>query len=85
MFCAPGVATPTEAFDALNAGAGALTIFRAEIVGQRGLKAMKTVLPDGIPLWPVGGATPESMADWIDAGATGFGIGSALYTPGISA
>jgi len=84
MFCAPGVATPTEAFAAIAAGAHALKIFPAEMVGPHGLKAMKAVLPDGLPLWPVGGIKPESMAEWIKAGATGFGIGGALYTPGVS-
>lgn len=82
MFCAPGIATPSEAFAAIGAGAHALKIFPAEMVGQGGLKAMKAVLPAAMPLWPVGGITPESMRDWIAAGATGFGIGSALYAPG---
>lgn len=84
MLCAPGVATPTEAFAALDAGAHALKIFPSEAVGIAGLKAIKTVLPSGTLLWPVGGVTPESFADWIAAGATGFGIGSALYTPGVT-
>lgn len=85
MLCAPGVATPTEAFVALAAGAHALKIFPAEMVGHAGLKAFKTVIPAGTPLWPVGGITPESMAPWIAAGATGFGIGGSLYAPGVSA
>ncbi len=85
MLCAPGVATPTEAFDALAAGARALKIFPAEMVGQAGLKALKTVLPPGTPLWPVGGVTPESLPGWVAAGATGAGIGSQLYTPGLAA
>lgn len=85
MFCAPGVATPTEAFRALAAGAQALKIFPAEMVGPAGLKAMKAILPDGIPLWPVGGIKPETMAQWRKAGATGFGIGGALFTPGMTA
>lgn len=83
MLCAPGVATPTEAFAALDAGAHALKIFPAEMVGAAGLKAMRTVLPAGTPLWPVGGVTPESLGTWLAAGATGFGIGGNLYTPGI--
>ena len=83
MLCAPGVATPTEGFAALDAGAHALKIFPAEMVGVAGLKAMKTVLPPGTPLWPVGGVTPGSLATWLAAGATGFGIGGNLYTPGI--
>lgn len=83
MLCAPGVATPTEAFAALDAGAHALKIFPAEMVGHAGLKAINTVLPAGTPLWPVGGITPDSMAAWVAAGATGFGIGGQLYTPGV--
>jgi len=85
MLCAPGVATPTEAFTALAAGAQALKIFPAEMVGCAGLKAMKTVLPADTPLWPVGGVTPGSMAAWFAAGATGFGIGGQLYAPGVTA
>jgi 2-dehydro-3-deoxyphosphogalactonate aldolase len=84
MLCAPGVATPTEAFAALGAGAHALKVFPAEALGTAGLKAMTTVLPHGTAVWPVGGVTPESMPAWSSAGATGFGIGSALYTPGIA-
>jgi len=84
MLCAPGIATPTEAFTALAAGAQALKIFPAEMVGCAGLKAMKTVLPAGTPLWPVGGVTPGSMAAWFAAGATGFGIGGQLYAPGVT-
>ena len=84
MLCAPGVATPTEAFVALDAGAHALKIFPAEMVGAAGLKAAKTVLPPGTPLWPVGGITPESIASWVAAGATGFGLGSQLFAPGVT-
>jgi 2-dehydro-3-deoxyphosphogalactonate aldolase len=84
MFCAPGVATPTEAFNAIAAGAHALKIFPAEMVGPSGLKAMKAVLPPEMPLWPVGGIKPETMAGWLAAGATGFGIGGALFTPGMT-
>jgi 2-dehydro-3-deoxyphosphogalactonate aldolase len=81
MLCAPGIATPTEAFQALRWGAHALKVFPAEMVGHGGLKALKSVLPTGTPLWPVGGITPQSMAGWAAAGASGFGIGSQLYTP----
>lgn len=84
MLCAPGVATPTEAFAALEAGADALKLFPAEAVGYAGLKAFGTVLPAGTPLWPVGGVTPEQIPAWIAAGATGAGIGSQLYSPGVS-
>lgn len=85
MVCAPGVATPSEAFTALEAGAHALKLFPAEMVGHGGLKALKSVLPADTDLWPVGGITPESIASWVAAGATGFGIGSQLYAPGASA
>jgi 2-dehydro-3-deoxyphosphogalactonate aldolase len=85
MLCAPGVATPTEAFNALDAGAHALKIFPGEMVGYGGLKAIKTVMPAGTPLWPVGGVTPDSLAPWLAAGATGFGIGGQLYSPGVAA
>lgn len=85
MLCAPGAGTPTEAFAALRAGAHALKLFPAEVWGPRGLKALASVLPAGTPLWPVGGITPESMADWVAAGASGFGIGGQLFKPGASA
>jgi 2-dehydro-3-deoxyphosphogalactonate aldolase len=85
LLCAPGVATPTEAFAALDAGAHALKLFPSEMVGHGGLKALKSVLPLATDFWPVGGITPESMAAWVAAGATGFGIGSQLYAPGTAA
>jgi len=84
MLCAPGVATPTEAFAALDAGAHALKLFPAESIGPAGLKALTSVLPAGTPLWPVGGVTPEQIPAWKKAGATGAGIGGQLYTPGIA-
>lgn len=85
MLAAPGIATPTEAFVALQAGAHALKLFPAEMVGHGGLKALKSVLPSGTACWPVGGISPESMAPWVAAGASGFGIGSQLYSPGKAA
>jgi 2-dehydro-3-deoxyphosphogalactonate aldolase len=85
MLTAPGVATPTEAFAALAAGAHALKLFPAESLGHGGLKALKSVVPAGTDLWPVGGVTPESIGPWVNAGATGFGIGSQLFAPGVSA
>ena len=85
MLCAPGIATPTEAFAALEAGAHALKLFPAEMVGHGGLKAMRSVLPEGTDFWPVGGITPDSIGGWAKAGATGFGIGSQLYAPGTTA
>lgn len=84
MLCAPGVATPTEAFAALDAGAHALKLFPSGMVGHGGLKAMQSVLPAGTDFWPVGGITPETLAGWVQAGATGFGIGSQLFAPGTS-
>lgn len=83
MLCMPGIATPTEAFTALEAGAQVLKVFPAEMVRPEGLKALLSVLPADTPMWPVGGIDPSSMARWVDAGATGFGIGSRLYRPGL--
>jgi 2-dehydro-3-deoxyphosphogalactonate aldolase len=80
----PGVFTASEAFAALRAGADALKIFPAEAMPPVGLQALASVLPTGTALWPVGGITPESLADWRRHGATGFGIGGALYKPGMS-
>ena len=85
MACVPGVATPSEAFAALNAGAHALKLFPAELITPIVLKAMRAVLPAHAPLLPVGGITPANMAAYRQAGAHGFGIGSALYAPGKSA
>jgi 2-dehydro-3-deoxyphosphogalactonate aldolase len=84
MLAAPGVATPTEAFAALDAGAHALKLFPFETIGLGGLKALLSVLPAGTPLWPVGGVTPQSIGPGVIAGATGFGIGSQLFRPGVS-
>ena len=84
MLCAPGVLTPTEAFAALAAGAHALKIFPADMMGHAGLKALRSVLSADTDVWPVGGIVPESIGPWRTAGATGFGIGSQLYTPGKS-
>tara|TARA_R110002051_G_scaffold11090_3_gene40882 strand:- start:5617 stop:6237 length:621 start_codon:yes stop_codon:yes gene_type:complete len=81
----PGVFTPTEAFAALAAGADGLKLFPAEIAGTAGLKALKAVLPKTAPVYAVGGVAPEAMADWCAVGADGFGIGSALYRPGVTA
>jgi 2-dehydro-3-deoxyphosphogalactonate aldolase len=82
LLCVPGVATPTEAFAALDAGADALKLFPAEMVTPAVLKALRAVLPQGLHLIPVGGITPSSLGAWQLAGATGFGLGSALYAPG---
>lgn len=80
----PGVFTPTEAFAALAAGADALKIFPAEMMGPKGLKALRAVLPRGTQVYAVGGADPTNFADWAKAGADGFGLGSFLYKPGMS-
>lgn len=85
LICLPGVFTPTEAFSALEAGADGLKLFPAEIAGTAGLKALKAVLPKTTPIYAVGGVDPGSIQTWRDAGANGFGIGSALYKPGVSA
>jgi 2-dehydro-3-deoxyphosphogalactonate aldolase len=80
----PGVMTPTECFGALKAGADGLKIFPASLIGPEGVKAIRAVLPKGAQVYAVGGAGPSNFADWLRAGADGFGIGTALYTPGLS-
>lgn len=81
----PGVMTPTECFAALAAGADGLKIFPASLIGPDGLKAIRAVLPHATQVYAVGGAGPENFAAWVKAGANGFGIGTALYSPGLSA
>lgn len=81
----PGFFTPSEAFAALDAGADALKLFPAEVAGPKGLKAVRAVLPAATRIYPVGGVDPDSMAAWRSAGASGFGIGSAVFKPGQSA
>lgn len=78
----PGVATPTEAFAALAAGAAGLKLFPAELLQPPVLKAWRAVLPADVPLLPVGGIVPASLPAFKAAGAAGFGLGSALYRPG---
>lgn len=84
MSTMPGVATPSEAFAALRAGAHALKLFPAETIGVAGLKAWASVLPAGPGLWPVGGVTAPSLAAWRAAGAAGAGIGSQLFAPDLA-
>lgn len=84
LVCLPGIATPTEAFAALAAGADGLKLFPAELLTPAVLKAMRAVLPKAASLFPVGGITPTTMEPYLAAGATGFGLGSALYRPGAS-
>lgn len=81
----PGVMTPTECFAALKAGATGLKLFPGARIGPEGLKALRAVLPLGTQVYAVGGAGPANFAAWIKAGADGFGIGTALYTPGLTA
>lgn len=81
----PGVMTPTECFAALKAGATGLKLFPGSLLGPDGLRAVRAVLPKGTPVYAVGGAGAANFAAWIAAGADGFGIGTALYTPGLSA
>jgi 2-dehydro-3-deoxyphosphogalactonate aldolase len=85
MVVLPGVATPTEAFAALDAGAHGLKLFPAEMITPATVKALRAVLPKTAALMPVGGITPDNMAAYLAAGASGVGLGSALYAPGNSA
>ncbi|WP_319529593.1 2-dehydro-3-deoxy-6-phosphogalactonate aldolase [uncultured Cohaesibacter sp.] len=80
----PGVVTPSEAFRAIELGAAGLKFFPAEMISPAILKAMTAVLPKHVPLFPVGGITPDAMGAYWKAGATGFGLGSSLYKPGQS-
>ena len=77
----PGYFTITEAFTALAAGASGLKLFPAEAVTPAVLKAHRAILPNDIPVLAVGGITPDTMTAWRQAGAQGFGLGSALYAP----
>jgi 2-dehydro-3-deoxyphosphogalactonate aldolase len=81
----PGYFTPSEAFDALRAGAHGLKLFPAEGASPAVVKAQRAVLPKDVPLLVVGGVKPDTMRPWIEAGAQGFGLGGGLYQPGQSA
>lgn len=85
MVSLPGIATPTEALAALDAGATALKLFPAEAASPAVLKAMRAILPRETRVLPVGGIVPDGIGSWREAGAAGFGLGSALYKPGLSA
>ncbi len=85
LVSSPGYFTPSEAFAALRAGAHALKLFPAEAASPAVLKAQLAVIPDDVPVMVVGGVRPDSMQRWIDAGASGFGLGSGLYKPGQNA
>ncbi|MBL4768924.1 MAG: 2-dehydro-3-deoxy-6-phosphogalactonate aldolase, partial [Rhodobacteraceae bacterium] len=80
----PGIFTPTEAFGALAAGADGLKLFPGSMAGPAGLAAMRPILPAGTLVYAVGGAGPDNFANWLAAGADGFGLGTALYTPGMT-
>lgn len=80
----PGVFTATEAFAAIRAGASGLKLFPAAQLGPAGLKALKAVLPAAVPVFAVGGVGPADFAAWRAAGAAGFGLGTALYAPGLA-
>ncbi|MHB2166646.1 2-dehydro-3-deoxy-6-phosphogalactonate aldolase [Alsobacter sp. R-9] len=83
LVSAPGVMTPTEAMAALDAGADVLKLFPGEVIGPAGAKAMAAVLPAGTRLVMVGGVTPQSLKEYRGGPVHGFGIGSALYRPGL--
>lgn len=85
MVSLPGFLTPTEAFTALRAGAHALKLFPADAASPAILAAQRAVLPQDVPMLPVGGIAVDGLAAWLAAGADGFGIGSALYRPGFTA
>jgi 2-dehydro-3-deoxyphosphogalactonate aldolase len=79
----PGVFTPSDAFRAIRAGATGLKFFPAEVLGPKGIKAMKAVLPKDLPLYAVGGASPDNFREYFDAGCAGFGLGSYIFKPGM--
>lgn len=83
LYALPGVATPTEGFAAIDAGADGLKIFPADTLAPSTVRAWRTVMGD-VLLYPTGGITPVAMRDYVSAGASGFGLGSALYAPGAS-
>jgi 2-dehydro-3-deoxyphosphogalactonate aldolase len=84
LFVVPGFATPTEAFRMIHTGADAIKLFPAEANPPKVLKALRAVLPREVPILPVGGITPQNMNEYWIAGADGFGLGSALYKPGMT-
>ena len=84
MVSSPGFFTPSDAYEALRAGAHALKLFPAEAASPAVVKAQRAVLPRDVPIIVVGGVTPANMKPYLDAGADGFGLGSGLYAPGRS-
>lgn len=85
MISVPAFFTATEAFVAVDAGADALKLFPAELVGPQGLRALKAVLPKEMAIFPVGGINVNNMESYVDVGAAGFGIGTAVFKPGDTA
>lgn len=81
----PGVFSPTDAFTAIRSGATGLKFFPAEVLGPKGIKAMKAVLPPELPLYAVGGANPDNFVEYFAAGCAGFGLGTYIFKPGMSA
>jgi 2-dehydro-3-deoxyphosphogalactonate aldolase len=84
LLCVPGVLTPTEAFAALAAGADGLKLFPGEMITPKVIKAIRAVLPKGTLLLPFGGIKVDTMKPYVEAGANAFGVGSAVYSPGLS-
>ncbi len=82
LFALPGFFNPTEAFALLEAGADAIKLFPAEVLGPPMLKALRAVLPRQTIIIPVGGVDVQQVAPWLDAGALGLGVGSSIYKPG---
>jgi 2-dehydro-3-deoxyphosphogalactonate aldolase len=85
LVASPGYFTPSEAFAAIRAGATALKLFPAEGSSPAALRAQLAVIPANVPIMAVGGIKPDTMRGWLEAGATGFGLGGGLYRPGQSA
>ena len=79
-----GRPSPSDAFSAIAAGATGLKFFPAEVLGPKGIKAMKAVLPPAMPVYAVGGANPDNFGEYFAAGCTGFGLGTYIYKPGMS-
>jgi 2-dehydro-3-deoxyphosphogalactonate aldolase len=84
MQAMPGIATATEAFDAIDAGARQLKLFPAVTYGPRHLEALRAVLPSDVSVYPVGGIGAQDIPRWFAAGAVGFGFGSELFRPDYS-
>ncbi|UYO00338.1 MAG: 2-dehydro-3-deoxy-6-phosphogalactonate aldolase [Devosia sp.] len=80
----PGVFSPTDAFSAIRAGATGLKFFPAEVLGAKGIKAMKAVLPPDLPVYAVGGANPDNFHEFFAVGCTGFGLGTYIFKPGMT-